>query len=138
MTKRTQRRGLAIIPVLVTLVLVTLYTGILMRQVANRRSTYRDEERRMQAEWLAESGLARASARLDADRLYKGETWEIPAGELGGLPAVVRITVEPVNDRPARRRVRVESDYPRGDAPRARMSKTLTFELKPETPGEPS
>ena len=138
MTKRTQRRGLAIIPVLVTLVLVTLYTGILMRQVANRRSTYREEERRMQAEWLAESGLARASARLDADRHYKGETWEIPAGELGGLDAVVRITVEPVNDWPARRRVRVESDYPRGDVPRARMSKTLTFELKPETPGESS
>ena len=89
------------------------------------------------AEAQAEDTL-RASARQDADRLYKGETWEIPAGELGVQAAVVRITVEPVNDRPARRRVRVESDYPRGDVPRARMSKTLTFELKPETPGESS
>jgi hypothetical protein len=133
-----RRQGLVIIPVLVTLVLVTLFTGILMKQVSARRAEARAEGRRMQAEWLAESGLARASARLFAERSYRGETWDVPADELGGRPGVVRIVVETVADRPAQRRVRAEADYPREGVTRARMSKTLTLELKPETPGGPA
>jgi hypothetical protein len=95
----------------------------------------------MQADWLAESGLARASARLAAEKGYRGETWEVAPEALGGSAGVVRIAVdsEDREGRPARGRflVRVEADYPRDDVRRARTSKTLTIDLGPETPGGP-
>ena len=36
-----------------------------------------------QARWLVESGVERAAAKLAADPAYAGETWNIPAAELG-------------------------------------------------------
>ena len=134
---RHRRQGLTIIPVMVSLVLVTLFTGIMMKQVASHRATTLDEQRRLQAEWLAESGLARASARLSVEDSYVGETWTIAAEELDGHAGVVRIVVEAVKGRPAQRGVRVEADYPAGDGPRARISKSMTLDLKPEIPGGP-
>jgi hypothetical protein len=139
--RRPDRRGLAIIPALVCLLLVTLLSGLLLRQVTTRRATARSEERRMQAEWLAESGLARASARMAAEHGYRGETWEVAPEALGGGAGVVRITVDAGDreGRSARDRflIRVEADYPRDDVRRARASKTLTIDLGPETPGGP-
>jgi Tfp pilus assembly protein PilX len=132
-----RRRGLAIVPALACLVVVVLFCGILVRQVSTHRALVRDEERRMQAEWLADSALARASARLAADRSYKGETWDLAAADLGGQAGVARITVETVADQATRRRVRVEADFPREGDLRARSSKTLTVDLGPERPGGP-
>ena len=94
----------------------------------------------MQAEWLAESGAARASARLQADNAYHGETWDVPASALGGRDeGRVTIVVEPLKDSPGSRRVRVEADYPRGDVDhyRARHSKHFHVDLRPETSGGP-
>ncbi len=87
----------------------------------------REGERRLQAEWLVESGLERARARLAADSSYAGETWTLGASDLG-LPespaivtgagngdrggGVVTITV----DRSGQDRggeCRVQADYPR-------------------------
>lgn len=139
MKKRPARRGLAIVPALVCLVLVTMLCGVMLRQAHTQRGLARDEQRRMQAEWLAESALARASARLAADRGYKGEAGEIPARALGGPDSgFVKITVVPAEGRAGRRRVRVEADYPRGDEHRARLTKHLTIDLEPENPGGPS
>lgn len=135
---RARRRGLALVPALACLVVVILFCGVLVRQVATHRALVRDEERRVQVEWLAESALARASARLTADRGgYKGETWNIAAADLGGQAGVVRITVETVANQAARRRVRVQADFPRDAELRARATKTLTVDLGPERPGGP-
>jgi Tfp pilus assembly protein PilX len=136
---RPDRRGLMIIPALVCLVIVALLCSILLKQVHTQRGQVRWEERRMQAEWLAESGLARAAARLAANRGYKGETWEIPAKALAATSdGVVQISVEAIENQPARRRVRVVADYPRADDRRARQSKHLIVNLGPETSGGPS
>jgi hypothetical protein len=137
----TNRRGLAIVPALVCLVLVTMLCALMLKQAHTRRVLAGDEERRMQAEWLAESGLARASARLSAKPGYRGETWEIPPRALGGASAArVSIVVEPVEDPSGRRRARVvvRADYPGGDDHRARQSKHLIVELRPDTPGGPT
>jgi len=134
---RTPRRGLALVPALACLVVVILFCGLLVRQVALHRAVVRDEEQRVQADWLAESALARASARLAADRGYTGETWDIAAADLGGQAGIVRIKVETVANQAARRRVRVEADFPRDAELRARASKTLTVDLGPERPGGP-
>lgn len=135
---RPRRRGLALVPALACLVLVTMLCGAMLKLVQTHRGAARDEERRMQAEWLAESGAARASARLAADDSYKGETWDIPTATLDGAGRVT-IVVEAVEKAPGRRRVRVEADYPSGDdAHRARQSKQWTVDLRPENPGGPS
>ncbi|MBN2475806.1 MAG: hypothetical protein JXB62_14435 [Pirellulales bacterium] len=68
---------------------------------------------RIQAGWLAESGLERAAARLAADAAYAGETWTLSAEQLGGRSgATVEITLESVADRPDQRLVRVQANYP--------------------------
>jgi type II secretory pathway component PulK len=73
-----------------------------------RRRQARLDERRLQAEWLAESGLDRAAARLDRSPDYGGETWDVPAVDLDGLHAG-RVVIEV--DR-ADRRVRIRADFP--------------------------
>ena len=135
---RPTRRGLSSIPAMVCLVLVTLLSGVLLKQVRMQRNAVRDEERRSQADWLAESGLARASAKLAADPKYAGETWAPPAEALGGRKGEVRITLDDVKDRPGARRVRVQADFPLGDERRARQTKTLIIDLGPGEPGGPS
>ncbi len=113
---KRRRRGSIAIAVMVCLVVIILITGVLLRAGRAGREVIRGEERRLQAEWLAESGLSRASARLAEARDYTGETWEVPAEAIGGAePAVVTIAVETPDGQPGRRRVRVRADYPRGD-----------------------
>ena len=134
--RRSNRRGLAIVPAFVCLVLVTLFCGVLLKLAASHRVLVRSESRKTQADWLVESGLERASARLSVDPQYRGETWELAANEMaGGKAAVVRINVETLNNDPKRRRVRVEADYPRDDTLRARSSSTRNIELEPVKPG---
>lgn len=134
--KRSQRRGLAIVPAFVCLILVTVFCGVLLKLAASHRVLVRSESRKTQAEWLVQSGLERASARISADSGYRGETWEIAAKEMaGGKPAIVRIAVEPIENDLKRVRVRVEADYPRDETLRARSSKTLNLDLKPRSPG---
>lgn len=128
--RRPARKGLAIVPALVCLLLVTMLCAALLKQSRTRRLAARDEQRRMQAEWLAESGADRASARLSIDPDYRGETWEIAAGNLGGLPGRVTIAVEADKDHPGRRHVRVNANYPPGVENRATQRTQRTVELQ--------
>ena len=52
-------------------------------RLAPARAGRRSQERRLQAEWLAESGAQRAVARLARDHDYTGETWSLTARDLG-------------------------------------------------------
>jgi hypothetical protein len=127
---------LAIVPALVCLTVVSLLCAALLKQARLQRQSVRTESRRLQAEWLAESGAARAAARLAADEGYRGEDWRVDAGALGGPAAgVVRIAVEPEDGRPRGRRVRVEADYPEDESERSRVSKSLTINLGPRPSG---
>jgi hypothetical protein len=131
------RRGVAVVLVVVVLVLIAVLCGSLLRLAAARRAQARADERRLQAEWLADSGLERAAARLAEGGSYAGETWRVAPEELGG-PAggVVRIGVEAVAGRADRRRVRVRAEFP-ADSPRAaRRSKEGIIELGPESRGD--
>jgi hypothetical protein len=101
--------------VLVCLLVITLIAGGLIRLVHSQRQRIRIEERQLQADWLAESGLERAAARLSQDPGYRGETWKLPAEVLGGPDAgLVTITVEPLRAeaKADRRLVTIQADYP--------------------------
>lgn len=130
------RRGAALVMALLALALIAMVFGVLLKRAGGERTILRVEERAIQADWLAESGLERAAARLENDASYPGETWTIPAADLGGREgAEVRIEVEAVEGRPDRRRVRVQADHPPDAPSRARRSKTAIIVIH-ERPGE--
>ena len=141
--KRSRRseRGLASVVVLVGLVVLMLMSGVILRQGASRREQARAQARRLQAEFLAESGLGRARARLAADSKYRGETWTIPSSALGTatdeaksdrLDGVVTIMVENSNDQAKVREIRVQADYPRDPERRTRQTRRTSVEVESE------
>src|SRR5436305_2022668 len=114
---RDRRRAMITIVVLVCLLVITLMAAALIRLTRSHHALLRNEERTLQAEWLAEPALRRASARLADDPKYAGETWSIPAEDLGGPdPGAVTIVVRPRDGEDAGRLVDVEvlADFPAG------------------------
>jgi hypothetical protein len=104
-----------------------MIAGAILRTGAAQREQVRDQERGLQADWLAEAGLQRAIARLGADPSYTGETWEIDARALDSAdPATIVITVERPADDSRRRTVRARADYPRDPPRRARRTRQIT------------
>ncbi len=84
-----------------------------VRHAALQRQALRSQWQQAQAAWLAESAIERAAARLAAQPDYRGETWNVSADELGGPDAgVAVIRVESTAERPGRRTISVEADYP--------------------------
>ncbi len=137
---RPSRRGLTAVAVLVCLLIVTMISGALLKIGAGHRDFVRGQERKLQAEWLAQSGIDRALARLAAQPDYPGETWKLAARDLNlseldptsnGPAALVHIAVERPKDvgTAQRRLIKVRADYP-PDAPRrARHSMQILVEL---------
>lgn len=123
-TCHPKRRGIVLfIAIVATAMAALVFMAILKTAVAERRAM-ETRQWQEQAAWLAESGARRAAAKLEADPDYQGETWTIPADELGGEDAaVVQIEIAPDDEHADRRRVRVEADYPDDPTHRARWSK---------------
>ncbi len=65
---RRRRRGLVSVAVLIALLVIGLVCAGLLKVALSRRAEVGMEERRLQAGWLAESGMDRAVARLMAAR----------------------------------------------------------------------
>jgi len=144
------RRALTSIAVLVCLIVITLIGASLLKVALAQRSQTGVEERRLQSEWLAESGLDRALARLSADRNYSGEEWSIfaedlslsagvqagqPAGAAARPVALVKINVDRPAENPNRRGIRVRADYPLDPPTRSRHTKHVLIDLEPDKPG---
>jgi hypothetical protein len=92
-----------------------------VRHAALQRQALRSQWQQAQAGWLAQSAIERAVARLAAQPDYRGETWHVSAGELGGPDAgVVVIRVQSAAEQPGRRTISVEADYPDQPHRRAR------------------
>jgi type II secretory pathway pseudopilin PulG len=135
-TRQKPPRGMTAVAVLICLIVVTMISGALLRVGLTHRDQVRSQEQRLQAEWLAESGIQRAIARLASDPKYPGETWEIGAKELDSTePASIAITIDRPPDTPRRVSVRVRADYPRDLPHRSRHSKKIIVELEPTKAG---
>ena len=90
------RRGGFLIIAMICLLLTTGLMGALLKMAVLNRRAAQFEAHALQAEWLAESALDRAAAKLSGDGDYQGETWRIPADDLGGSHAgEVQITIKP-------------------------------------------
>jgi type II secretory pathway component PulK len=127
---RRRQRAAVLIVALTALGVATLLVLAMLRTIAAGRSELRTETWRIQAAWLAESALDRARARLVDEPDYTGETWVVPAEELGSLDSGrVRIRAESVAGQPARRTIRVEADYPDQPHHRVRENREAVVEL---------
>ncbi len=133
--RRSRRRGLTSVAVLVLLFVIALISAELVRLGVAYRGRTRTLERSVQADLLADAGVDRALARLSAEPDYRGETWEIPAEALGSTPedgpaALVTIRAEPDPNGGARA-VRVQADYPPDPPRRVRSSREVRL---PDSP----
>ena len=136
--KKTGRssRGLTVVVVLVCLIIITLVSGAVLKIGLAQRELAQAQERRLQAEWLAESGAQRALARLAVDSTYKGETWTVSTDDLGQSEKSaesagnVAIAVDSVAADSARRHVRITADFPRDPPRRARHTREFMIDLK--------
>ncbi|AMV39810.1 hypothetical protein [Planctomyces sp. SH-PL62] len=128
--RRTRRRGLTSVAVLILLFVIALISAELVRLGVAYRDRTSSNERAMQADLLADAGVDRALARLSAEPGYQGERWEIPADALDAA-AVVTIRVETNPTGGGARVVRVQADYPPDPPRRARSSREVDV---PETP----
>jgi len=135
-SRNVRRRGLTAAAVLVCLLVVTIVSGVLVRLGVAYRDRVRDQERRLQAELLADSGVDRAFARLASKPDYAGETWEIGAESLGRSPApdsdknpaaVVTIRIERPSAQGEGRVVHVQADYPPDASRRIRCSREVVI-----------
>jgi type II secretory pathway component PulK len=95
---------------MVALLVVSLVAAALVQSLlAAHRQSHRYADQ-LQAQWLAEAGLARAVAKLNADAAYQGEVWQAPltSGESGETSmGQVTITVDPTT-----KEITVEAVYP--------------------------
>jgi hypothetical protein len=113
MKRHRTRRGAALVVALVTLLVVTVMTGTVVRSLlaAHRQSRLRQDE--LQAQWLAESAVARARAQLLRLPEYKGETWQPAISSSGGdaPTGLAKITAGEVESRPGFVRIAVDASY---------------------------
>ena len=128
--RRCRARGAVLMVALVCVIIASVVFLSVLRVARMERQRLETEAWQVQAGWLAESGLERAAARLADQPGYTGETWNVPAGLLGGQDAaVVQIRVEAVPGKPKNRLVRVQADYPDHPQERARESKQAVVHL---------
>ena len=104
---RSNRRGIALMGVLVALaILAAMMTATLCQILATRR-TLESREFELQAVWLARSGVERAAAQLLAGSdAYRGETLELVPRSL------VQIEVKPDDGNPDTFLITIEARYP--------------------------
>jgi len=129
------RSGAALIIVLMGLAVATTIFLSVLKLIAVQRESVELQTRQIQAGWLAESAVQRASARLAADGSYRGETWNISAQDIGGRDgAKIAIRVDDVAGKPERRKVHVEADYPDDPLQRARQARDVIVRIPSPQP----
>ena len=125
-------RGAVLVAVMICLAVAMVILATRLRAaVAERRQISRIEQD-AQADWLAESAIARGASRLAAEPAYRGETWKLTPDELHarGTGAVV-ISVEDVKDQPRRRLVRVQASLGTEPTQLSRRSKQVLVSRAP-------
>jgi type II secretory pathway component PulK len=128
------RRGAFTVIVLVALLVVGMLVASLLRMALLQDRQLGYERLRLQASWLAESGLERAVSRSVADPGYAGETWRLEPGQLESSSAaavVIRIEKEETNSR--LRKIFVEAVYPEEGPHQARLTRETTVVISKES-----
>ena len=126
--QQSPRRGSTLIIAFAALLIVSMLGASLIRTVTLSRQQLQRETLRTQAVLLADSGAARAIARLKASPDYTGETWSVPAEQLStGRTAFVLIIVAPDTAHPEQTLIAATAEYPQGSPTAIRVTKRMTI-----------
>lgn len=124
------RRGAVSVWAIVCLVLVAALSASLAKLAIAGSRRMIQERRRVQADWLVQSGWSLALSQLRKDPAYTGETWEIPAADLGGAdPGWVGIKVTgPAADAPdGKHQLQVVAEFPARSDHKVRVTRNGTW-----------
>ncbi len=130
-----KRRGVVLMIMLVVLLILSLMILGVTRLAVARKKAVAISEERSRVYWLAESGVDRAFAKLSQDPRYTGETWKIPAKELGGSrDAEIVVEASLIDSKPNERSVHVRARFV-GDlkSPRAQSTRNVRIHIPLET-----
>lgn len=126
--QQSSRRGSTLIFAFVALLIVSMLGASLIRTVTLSRQQLQRETLRTQAVLLANSGAARAIARLKASSDYTGETWSVPTEQLSaGRTASVLIIVASEPDHPESTLIAATAEYPQGSPTAIRITKRMSI-----------
>lgn len=135
---RHPRSGAFLIIAMICLLLTSALLGRLLQTASIERRQVRLEADVLQAEWLAESALDRAAAKLSADDSYKGETWTLTAKELGGTQAgraVIRVLPAKSSEQKI---LDVVAHYPAEGSHSVQRSKQIRYSPNPPAQKPPA
>ena len=129
-----RRRGAFLVIVMICLLLSSLLVGALLKLALLQARQLSQEQLRLQADWLAESGLERAALKLAGDADYPGETWNLEPRDLGGAEAaLVTIRVEKEETQTRVRAVTIEAVYPADGPLQVRRKLAATVAVSEES-----
>lgn len=104
--RRRSRAAFLTMLVLICLALAIALFAVTTRTLLRERRLLDRQQVDLQAELLADAGLARAQARLATDRDYQGELWQPQLGSReDARNGQVAIEVVPLPDRPELRQI---------------------------------
>jgi hypothetical protein len=122
---RRRRRGVVLAAALACVFVTVLLSAALASSALHRHRQLKLQERQLQAEWLAQSALGLAAARLKADADYAGETWTAAAADLESrLTGRAVISVAKLENGGGHR-VTIEVIYPDDPVDRIRIEKAI-------------
>jgi hypothetical protein len=127
------RRGAILAVALATLLVVMLLAGVVLRSYLHAHRQLRHEQDQLQAEWLAESALARAIARHKQDAAYAGEIWQIELPRSAGQPApgVAKIKIIPPAAPAMELKIEIEAQFPADETTGIRAHREHSFVPSP-------
>jgi hypothetical protein len=103
---KTVRRGAVLMMLIVSLAVVGVMIVAVARMFVARRNLQLTQEQHLQSALLAQAGVERGAALLTDDPDFAGQTWAIPAEQLGGRSrAQVKITIAANEDSPTEREI---------------------------------
>jgi type II secretory pathway component PulK len=122
------RRGAALVVALLTLMVVVLISGAVLQSllVARRQSLAIEHE--LQAMWLAEAALERATNRLQHDSAYNGETWAVAVTKHDAKDAEgsIEIRVKQSAAAPADQQITARATFPTDSIRQATVERTIS------------
>jgi len=130
--RRRRHGGFAVVVLVCLLVAGMVLASLVKLAMLQDRQSGRDQWR-LQAGWLADSGINRAASRLAGNPDYAGETWEVGSDRLGGDGATVVIRVQNDKGGGRRRLVTAEAVFPAAGPEQARQTRQLFVSLSEES-----
>jgi len=120
--------GAVLVAALVAMLVAMSLLAAMLQGTLRAKRQLRAERDLRQTELLVEAGLGRAAWRLSHDGEYRGETWNVPAGEFASRDdAQIIITVKPAAAGQSKQ-VDIVARYP-ADGPLS-IQRTRTFSVQ--------